>query len=119
MTHMTPRAILCAHEKVQTGVRKARQHLQSFLLRHGRIYAGRAPWTRVHSRWLAIQSFEHPAQNIVLAEYIQAIEDAAVRLDRLTKQVAEAMAYWSLGPVVEAYQARSEEHTSELQSLMR
>lgn len=59
----------------------------------------------MHSRWLAIQSFEHPAQNIVLAEYIQAIEDAAVRLDRLTKQVAEAMASWSMGPVVEAYQA--------------
>jgi transposase len=54
---------------------------------------------------LAIQSFAHPAQNIVLAEYIQAIEDAAVRLDRLTKQVAEAMASWSMGPVVKAYQA--------------
>lgn len=34
-----------------------------------------------------------------------AIEDAAVRLDRLAKQVAEAMASWSMGPVVEAYQA--------------
>jgi transposase len=52
---------------------------------------------------LAIQSFAHPAQNIVLAEYIQAIEDAAVRLDRLTEQVAEAMASWSMGPVIKAY----------------
>jgi len=43
--------------------------------------------------------------NIVLAEYIQAIEDAAVRLDRLTKQVSEAMSSWSMGLVVEAYQA--------------
>jgi transposase len=54
---------------------------------------------------LATQSFKHPAQNIVLAEYIQAIEDAAVRLDRLTKQVGEAIASWTMGPVVEAYQA--------------
>jgi transposase len=104
-THEAIRDLVRAREVANDGLRKARQHLQSFLLRHGRIYAGRARWTRVHSRWLAIQSFEHPAQNIVLAEYIQAIEDAAVRLDRLTKQVAEAMASWSMGPVVEAYQA--------------
>ncbi|MFZ4746417.1 MAG: hypothetical protein ACOYLK_05905, partial [Sphingomonas sp.] len=32
-------------------------------------------------------------------------EDAAVRLERLTKQVAEAMGSWSMGPVVAAYQA--------------
>jgi transposase len=91
-THEAVRDLVRAHEVANDGLRKARQHLQSFLLRHGRIYAGRAPWTRVHNRWLAIQSFAHPAQNIVLAEYIQAIEDAAVRLERLTKQVAEAMA---------------------------
>ena len=59
----------------------------------------------MHSRWLATQSFNHPAHHIVVAEYIQAIEDAAVRLDRLTGQVAEAMASWSMAPVVEAYQA--------------
>jgi transposase len=104
-THEAIRDLVRAREVANDGVRKARQHLQSFLLRHGRIYSGRAPWTRVHSRWLAIQSFTHPAQNIVLAEYIQAIEDATVRLDRLTKQVAEAMASWSMAPVVEAYQA--------------
>jgi transposase len=49
--------------------------------------------------------FEHPAHYIVLAEYRQAIEEATVRLDRLTKQVAETAASWSMAPVVEAYQA--------------
>jgi transposase len=43
--------------------------------------------------------------HIVLVEYIQAIEDAGVREDRLTKQVAEIAASWSMAPVVEAYQA--------------
>jgi transposase len=104
-THEAVRDLVRAREVANDGLRKARQHLQSFLLRHGRIYAGSAPWTRVHSRWLAIQSFAHPAQKIVLAEYIQAIEDAAVRLERLAKQVAEAMVSWSMGPVVAAYQA--------------
>lgn len=71
--------------------------------------AGFTPAVRLgrgaHSRWLAAQSFTHPALHIVLAEYIQAIEDAGVRLDRLTKQVAETAASWSMVPVVEAYQA--------------
>ena len=40
-----------------------------------------------------------------LAEYRQAIEEATVRLDRQTKQVAETAASWSMSPVVEAYQA--------------
>jgi transposase len=60
---------------------------------------------RAHSRWLATQSFTHPALHVVLAEYIQTIEDAAVRLERLTRQVAETAASWSMAPVVEAYQA--------------
>lgn len=56
-THDAVRDLVRAHEVANDGLRKARQHLQSFLLRYGRIYAGRAPWTQVHSRSLAIQSF--------------------------------------------------------------
>ena len=47
----------------------------------------------------------HPAHQIVLAEYNQAIEDVAGRLDRLTRQVPETAASWSMVPVVAAYQA--------------
>ena len=57
-------------------LRRARQHLQSFLLRHGRVFGGRAAWTRAHARWLGEQGFDHPAQQLVLAEYRQAVEDA-------------------------------------------
>ena len=67
-------------------LRRARQHLQSFLLRHGRVFGGRAPWTRAHARWLGGQGFDHPAQQLVLAEYRQAVEDAGTRLERLTRQ---------------------------------
>ena len=85
--------------------RTKRQHLQSFLLRHGRIYRGSRPWTQVHARWLSNLSFEHPAQYLVLREYRQAIDDAETRLERLTQQVAEVVCSWSMAPVVEAYQA--------------
>ena len=103
--HEAMRDLVRARESANDALKKARQHLQSFLLRHGRIYTGRTPWTRAHHRWLAEQTFTRPALHIVFAEYIQAIEDAAVRLDRLTKQVAQTAASWSMAPVVEAYQA--------------
>ncbi len=86
-------------------LREKRQHLQSFLLRHGRIYSGRKPWTQAHARWLSNLTFEHPAQYLVLREYQQAIEDAEARLERLNQQVADVASTWSMAPVVEAYQA--------------
>jgi hypothetical protein len=55
--------------------------------------------TKAHARWLAELAFEHPAQHLVLREYRQAIEDAAARLDQLTRQVAEAVPAWSMAPV--------------------
>ncbi|MFY9876502.1 MAG: transposase, partial [Rhodomicrobium sp.] len=51
---------------------KARQHLQGFLLRHGRLYAGKKGWTQAYRRWLATVRFDHPAQQIVLQDYIHA-----------------------------------------------
>jgi transposase len=86
-------------------LRRARQQLQSFLLRQGRLYSGRRAWTRAHTGWLCDQRFDHPAHQIVLVEYRQAIEEAEVRLQRLTQQVAETVASWSMAPVVKAYQA--------------
>lgn len=103
--HEAIRDLVRAREAAQLGLRRARQQLQSFLLRHGRIYTGRTPWTRAHIRWLAGQTFSHPAHPIVLAEYIQTIEDAEIRLERLTKQIAEVVPMWSMAPVVSAYQA--------------
>src|SRR3954453_4524638 len=82
-----------------------RKHLPPSLRRHGPVSRGRAPWTRAHARWVGGQGFDHPAQQLVLAEYRQAVEDAGTRLERLTRQVAEAVAAWSMAPVVAAYQA--------------
>ena len=75
-----------ARETASEDVRRKRQQLLSFLLRHGRIYSGGGHWTLAHRRWLARQSFEHAAQQIVFQEAIDAIEDAARRLRRLDEQ---------------------------------
>jgi transposase len=103
--HEAIRDLVRARAAATDALKQARQQLQSFLLRHGRIYTGRTPWSRAHTRWLACQAFDHPAHQILLAEYCQAIEDAGVRLDRLTKLVVETAASWSMAPVVAAYQA--------------
>ena len=86
-------------------LRTKRQHLQSFLLRHGRVFTGRSAWSRAHTRWLCELQFAHPAQYLVLAEYRQAIADAETRLERLCEQVAELVPSWSMAPVIAAYQA--------------
>ena len=103
--HEAMRDLVRAREAAGEALRRARQQLQSFLLRHGRLYSGRHAWTKAHSAWLCDQVFEHPAHHIVLTEYRHAIEEAEVRLHRLTEQVAETTSTWSMAPVVRAYQA--------------
>jgi len=85
---------------------KVLQHLQGFLLRHGRIHPGKKGWTKAYPRWLTTVRVEHPAQQIVLQDYIYAVTDAEARIERLTGQIAVLLPSWSLAPVVEAIQAR-------------
>ena len=82
---------------------KARQHLQGFLLRHEQIYRGARAWTLAYKRWLTTVRFDHPAQQIVLQDYIH--QDAEARRDRLTGQIEELLPSWSMAPVVVALQA--------------
>lgn len=56
-------------------------------------------------RWISALKFEHPAHFIVLKEYCQAIEDAEVRVKRLSDLISETAKSWTMAPVVEAYQA--------------
>jgi len=84
---------------------KARQHLQGFLLRHGRIYPGKKGWTVAYRRWLTTVRFQHPAQQIVFQDYVDAVADAEARVERLRGQIADLLPSWSLAPVVEAVQA--------------
>jgi transposase len=84
---------------------KARQHLQGFLLRHERVYRGARAWTLAYRRWLTTVHFEHPAQQIVLQDYIHAVQDAEARRDRLTQQIEELLPNWSMAPVVLALQS--------------
>ena len=103
--HEAMRDLIRARATAVRVLGKARQHLQGFLLRHGRIYPGKKGWTGAYRRWLARVRFEHPAQQVVLQDYIHVVEDAEARVERLASQIEEMMPAWSMRPVVEAVQA--------------
>ena len=60
--------------------RRVRQRLNSFLQRHSRIFSGRSRWTQAHFRWLETQRFDHPFQQIVFQEYVDAVQQAQARV---------------------------------------
>ena len=102
--HEAMRDLVRAREAAMEDLRRARQRLGGFLLRHGRVYTGRTNWTKAHRAWLARQRFEHTAQQIVFQDDLEAIADSATRHDRLVGQIGALLESWSLAPVVEAFQ---------------
>lgn len=97
------RDITRAREDMKAIELKARQRLGAFLLRHGRVYReGRSRWTQRHFRWLEVQKFDHPAQQVVFQEYVDTVLQAQARVAGLEAQMRQALQGWSLRPVVEA-----------------
>ncbi len=101
--HEAMRDLIRARADAMEHLKTCKQHLQSFLLRHGRTYTGPGNcWTRRHFIWLSSQKFEHPAHYIVFQDYINSIHDAEKHHARLIKQIEELMPLWSMKPLVEA-----------------
>jgi transposase len=100
--HEAMRDLIRSRGDAMEHLKACKQHLHSFLLRHGRVYSAPTNWTRVHYKWLADQKFEHPAHQIVFQDYINAIHDAGKRHAQLVKQIEELLPHWSMKPLVEA-----------------
>jgi transposase len=94
-----------AREDAKQAEIKARQQLAAFLLRHDLRYSGTKRWGGEHRRWLAELKLEHPAQYVTLQEYLNAIDEATRRVERLTEQIRALLPEWRLAPVVAALQA--------------
>ncbi len=101
--HEAMRDLVRARLDAAHALRRARQQLSGFLLRHGCHY-GRPAWTKLHRRWLAGLKFEQAVHHLVLEDYVQAVEAAAARRDRLTAQIEAMLPDWTLAPVVAALQ---------------
>jgi transposase len=85
--------------------RRSRQQLKALLLRLGYHYTGKSSWTEAHLRYLRELEMAHPAQKVVLEEYLIAISQAGERIGRLTSQIELHVASWRMKPVVEALMA--------------
>lgn len=94
-----------AREDGKEAEKKSRQRLSAFLLRHGYRFTGRTLWSTAHMRWIADIKMPHPAQQIVLQEYVDTIAECANRVERLTGQIQQLLPTWKLFPVAKALQA--------------
>jgi transposase len=101
--HEAIRDLVRARLDAVRALRRARQQLSRFLLRQGCHY-GRPAWTKLHRRWLTGLRFDQVAHHIVLEDYIQTVEAARERRDRLTAQIEAILPDWALAPVVAALQ---------------
>jgi transposase len=100
------RDLVRAREDAVHNRRRARQRVNSFLLRHGRSYPhGKKNWGARHRRWLAEQYFDRVAQRITLEEYVGAADEGDARVNRLTEQIRSLLPAWRWHAVVEALQA--------------
>lgn len=104
-SHEAIRDLVRARTTAMEMVRRYRQHLQGFLLRHGRIYPGKSHWTKAHLRWIREQKFTHTAHHILIEENLAAIRDSQDRLARLEQQIVNLLPSWTMAPVVQAIQA--------------
>src|SRR5438128_3015473 len=94
-----------AREDAKRSETRARQQLLALLLRHGLKYSGKTAWSQPHLRWLARVKLPQPAQQIAFQEYVEAISEAAARVERLTTQIRTLLPEWRMAPVVAALQA--------------
>lgn len=101
-THEALRDLVRARVDASMHLMRARQQLLAFLFRYGRMYTTGKYWTQRHRSWLAGQTFELPAHQIVFQDYVEAVWTAQERRDALIGQITAMMASWSLGPLVEA-----------------
>lgn len=103
--HEAMRDLVRARTSAVETQRVHRQHITSFMLKHGRIFPGKKHWSMRYMRWLQEQHFEHPAHQIALQEMVEALRVASERIKRIEAAIEEFMPSWSLEPLVRSLQA--------------
>ena len=94
-----------ARETAMHDLKKAKQRLKLFFLRNNISYAGSDRWGAKHRRWLTELILPHPAQQIVLQEFITTLNERFSRLERLDNELKHHVSRWRYYPVVQALQA--------------
>lgn len=107
-THEAVRDLVRARAMAIEDYRSKRQHISSFLLRHGRVYLGSTTWKGGHLRWLDGQ---------ILATQRSALPSRKCRMQCVGRSNAsinwkrrwpKIVPSWTMAPVVKALQAMRE-----------
>jgi transposase len=93
------RDLLRAREDANEDLVRRRHRLQKFLLRQGRRFEGKN-WTRDHWRWIRAQEFTDKNSEMVLVEYVAAIDQEIERIGRLDAQIEEQSKRPEIAPAV-------------------
>ncbi|MDO6548760.1 IS110 family transposase [Pseudoalteromonas carrageenovora] len=94
-----------AREIAMKDLKDAKYQLKALMLRNNINYKGTANWSQKHLRWLTELVLPHPAQHIVLQEFLQTITERISRLERLDNELTHHVHQWRYYPVVKAIQA--------------
>lgn len=80
---------LCrARDDAREDLQRCRHRLGKLLLRRGLHFAGKN-WTRAHRRWMATVEWAHPAERVVVDDYLLAIDQTEARLVELDARLGE------------------------------
>ena len=94
-----------ARERAMDDLKAAKYQLKAMLLRNYIQYEGKDNWSLKHLRWLTEIVLPYPAQQLVLQEYIQTVNERLARLKRLDDELLHHVKQWRFYPVVKAIQA--------------
>src|SRR6202035_2861162 len=103
--HEAMRDLVRARDTAVKDYRIKRQNVSSLLLRLGRHYPGKKTWGRAHINWLTGLKLEQCEQRIAFEEMLLAVRQVRERIERLEQAMRDAVADWTLAPVIEAVQA--------------
>ena len=83
------RELTRCRQSAQEQLKRARQQLNSFLVRHGYLYCGVQLWTGKHQEWLHALVFDVPRLGAIFEEYSSEVQHCVQRLASLDKQLEQ------------------------------
>jgi len=89
VTDEAVRDLLRCREDANEDLRRVKQRLLKFMVRHGHIFKEGSNWTLKHWRWMDMTEFAHEHERTVYEEYRSQIKALEERLTRLEKQITE------------------------------
>jgi transposase len=86
---------LCrARTDAMQALARAKQQLGMFMLRNGNRYDGKTTWTQAHMNYLRRTRMQHPAQQLVLEEYILEVDSGTERVARIETHMKDLLPDW-------------------------